>query len=64
MRKIVVYENGERMMQEAAISLGIHGGVIAYEIDLDGASPEEVETLRLNPYDDTLIESIRDRQNS
>lgn len=58
MAKLTIYESGERYIVDETFGMGIWGGNIVGEIDLIKATEEELGSLRLDPYNDTLIDEI------
>lgn len=60
MKKIISYKSGERYYMNG-MTLGIHGGEISKEYDLTKATSGELEQLKINPYNDSLLSQIEKR---
>lgn len=61
MRRILkIYKTGERYLLDGMI-LGIHGGEVIKEYDLDKATEKEFEEIRKNLHNDLLLEEIAKR---
>ena len=61
MIKISIYESGERYVVDDAIGMGIWGGNVVEEIDMSNATETELQELRIDPYNNGLIDEIRNR---
>lgn len=62
-KRLVIYENGDRIIQVPPIWVTYHQTKIVKEFDLTHIKDEEVSKLRINPHDDKLLTEIDNRKN-
>lgn len=60
MRRLRIYPNGERAIMDG-MEVGIHGLTPVTEYDLTHATDVEMESLKKNPHQDSLLEEIKKR---
>ena len=60
-KKLIVYENGDRIVQAPPAWIEYHRTKIIQEYDLTTATKEEIKQLRQNPHDDKLLQDIAKR---
>lgn len=62
MAKLIIYENGDRIVWNGRAEIHYHRTKIIKEHDLNNADFDEIESLKKNPHQDLLLEEIHKRK--
>ncbi len=62
MKKIIYYENGDRVAWNGHADVSYHQAKVTKEVDLPSATDVEMASLKVNPNNDSLIATIQARK--
>lgn len=60
--KLIIYENGDRVVWNGRAEIHYHQTKIVEEHDITHATFDEIESLKKNPHQDSLLEEILKRR--
>lgn len=62
MKKLIIYENGDKVVWNGRAEIHYHQTKILQEHDLTHATWDEIEHLKKNPNDQKLLLAIKSRK--
>lgn len=62
MKKLIYYENGDKVVWSGRAEIHYHQTKIIEEHDITHATFDEIESLKKNPHDEKLLLAIKERK--
>lgn len=62
MKKLITYENGDKIVWNGRAEIHYHQTEIIKEEDITHATWDEIENLKKNPHDKKLLLAIKERK--